>query len=84
MRSNTRPRGSRYHRRVRQCRFTKAGVKHIDYKDIDTLKDFLSESGHIIPSHVTGTRSNYQRQLATAIKRARFLALSPYTDRHNY
>lgn len=69
-------------RRKRYCRFTVAGVKEIDYKDIDTLKEFLSENGRIIPARLTGTRAIYQRQLNTAIKRARFLALLPYTDQH--
>lgn len=69
-------------RRKRYCRFTVAGVKEIDYKDIDTLKDFLAENGRIIPARLTGTRAIYQRQLNTAIKRARFLALLPYTDQH--
>lgn len=78
------PKNTRYQRKPRVCRFTKAGVKYIDYKDIDTIKDFLSESGRIMPSHITGTKSYYQRQLTAAIKRARFLALLPYTDRHNY
>jgi small subunit ribosomal protein S18 len=69
-------------RRKRFCRFTVAGVEEIDYKDIDTLRDFLSENGKIIPARLTGTRAIYQRQLTTAIKRARFLALMPYTDQH--
>lgn len=69
-------------RRKRYCRFTVAGVKEIDYKDVDTLKDFLAENGKIIPARLTGTRAIYQRQLNTAIKRARFLALLPYTDQH--
>ena len=69
-------------RRKRFCRFTVAGVEEIDYKDIDTLRDFISENGKIIPARLTGTRAIYQRQLNTAIKRARFLALVPYTDQH--
>ncbi len=64
------------------CRFTAAGVTEIDYKDIDTLKDFVSESGKIYPSRNTGTKAIYQRQLARAIKRARYLALIGYTDSH--
>jgi hypothetical protein len=46
------------------------------------LKDFISENGKIIPARITGTKAHYQRQLATAVKRARFLALLPYTDQH--
>ena len=58
------------------------GVEEIDYKDIDTLRDFIAENGKIIPARLTGTRAIYQRQLNTAIKRARFLAMLPYTDQH--
>ena len=65
------------------CRFTAEGVDQIDYKDVDTLKKYITEAGKIIPSRVTGTKSHYQKQLATAIKRARFLALLPYTDKHS-
>ncbi|PPS64918.1 50S ribosomal protein L9 [Pantoea sp. BRM17] len=59
-----------------------ADVKEIDYKDIATLKNYITESGKIVPSRITGTRAKYQRQLARAIKRARYLSLLPYTDRH--
>ncbi len=69
-------------KRRRFCRFTAAGVEYIDYKDIDTLRDFIQESGKMIPARLTGTKAHYQRQLDTAIKRARFLALLPYTDNH--
>ena len=69
-------------KRKRFCRFTVAGVEEIDYKDIDTLRDFIAENGKIIPARLTGTRAIYQRQLNTAIKRARFLALLPYSDQH--
>ena len=65
------------------CRFTAEGIDQIDYKDIDTLKKNITEAGKIIPSRVTGTKGHYQKQLATAIKRARFLALLPYTDKHS-
>ena len=65
------------------CKFTAEGVDQIDYKDIDTLKKYITEAGKIIPSRVTGTKTHYQKQLATAIKRARFLALLPYTDKHS-
>lgn len=73
---------SRFFRRKKFCRFTAEGVKEIDYKDIATLKNYISETGKIVPSRITGTRARYQRQLSTAIKRARFLALLPYCDRH--
>ena len=69
-------------KRKRFCRFTVAGVEEVDYKDIDTLRDFIAENGKIIPARLTGTREIYQRQVTTAIKRARFLALMPYTDQH--
>ncbi len=73
---------SRYFRRKRYCRFTAEGIKEIDYKDLDLLKAYVSETGKIIPSRITGTKARYQRQLAKAVKRARFLALLPYTDQH--
>ncbi|SDY30474.1 30S ribosomal protein S18 [Nitrosomonas sp. Nm33] len=69
-------------KRKKFCRFTVEGIKTIDYKDINILKDFISENGKIIPARITGTKSYYQRQLNTAIERARLLALLPYTDRH--
>ena len=73
---------ARFFRRRKFCRFTAEGVKEIDYKDIATLKNYITETGKIVPSRITGTKSNYQRQLAVAVKRARYLALLPYTDRH--
>ena len=69
-------------RRKRFCRFTVAKVVEIDYKDVDVLRDFVGENGKITPARLTGTRAYYQRQLTTAIKRARFLALVPYSDQH--
>jgi small subunit ribosomal protein S18 len=69
-------------RRRRFCRFTAEKVKEIDYKDIGVLKEFINENGKIIPARITGTKAHYQRQLSTAIKRARYLALIPYTDVH--
>ena len=69
-------------KRKRFCRFTVTGVEEIDYKDIDTLRDFIAENGKIIPARLTGTRAIFQRQLNTAIKRARFLAMLPYSDQH--
>lgn len=71
---------SRFFRRKKFCRFTAEGIKEIDYKDLNLLKAYVSESGKIVPSRITGTKAKYQRQLSTAIKRARFLALIPYTD----
>ncbi len=73
---------ARFFRRRRFCRFTVDGVKEIDYKDLNTLKAYVTETGKIVPSRITGTKSRYQRQLARAIKRARFLALLPYSDAH--
>lgn len=70
-------------KRRKFCRFTAEGIKEVDYKDVNLLKDFISENGKIIPARITGTKARYQRQLATAIKRARFLALLPYTDNHD-
>ncbi len=73
---------SRFFRRRKFCRFTAEGTKEIDYKDLATLKNYISETGKIVPSRITGTKARYQRQLSTAIKRARFLALLPYSDSH--
>lgn len=69
-------------KRRKFCRFTAAGVTEIDYKDLDTLRDFIQENGKIIPARLTGTKASFQRQLDTAIKRSRYLALMPYTDNH--
>ena len=73
---------SRFFRRRKYCRFTAEGVTQIDYKDLATLKGYVTETGKIVPSRITGTRAKYQRQLSTAVKRARFLALLPYSDAH--
>ena len=73
---------SRFFRRRKFCRFTAEGVQEIDYKDLEVLKQYVSETGKIVPSRITGTKAKYQRQLATPIKRARYLALLPYTDAH--
>ena len=61
-------------RRRKFCRFTAEGITEIDYKDLNILKQYIGESGKIVPSRITGTKAKYQRQLATAVKRARFLA----------
>ena len=74
---------ARFFRRRKFCRFTEGGVKEIDYNDLDTLKGYITETGKIVPSRSTGTKARYQRQLATAIKRARYLALLPYSDSHD-
>ena len=71
-----------FFRRPKSCPFSGANAPAIDYKNVKLLQRFTSERGKIVPSRITGTRSNYQRQLALAIKRARFLALLPYTDQH--
>lgn len=73
---------ARFFRRRKFCRFSAEGVTEIDYKDIATLKSYITESGKIVPSRITGTSAKYQRQLARAIKRARYLALLPYSDSH--
>ena len=76
--SPMRRRGGR--RRKKVCVFCTEKNTDIDYKDVALLKNYVTESGKIVPSRITGTSAKYQRQLATAIKRARFLALLPYTD----
>lgn len=73
---------SKFFRRRKYCRFTAEGVEYIDYKDLATLKQYVTETGKIVPSRITGTKARYQRQLATAVQRARFLALLPYSDNH--
>ncbi len=73
---------ARFFRRRRFCKFTAEGVEEIDYKDLNTLKAYITESGKIVPARISGTKARYQRQLATAIKRARYLALVPYCDAH--
>ena len=75
---------SRFFRRKRYCRFTAEGVTEIDYKDVAMLKGYVTETGKIVPSRITGTKAKYQRQLSTAVKRARFLALLPYSDAHEH
>jgi small subunit ribosomal protein S18 len=70
------------YKRRRYCRFSAEGIEEVDYKDIGLLKDFITENGKLIPARITGTKSRYQRQLTTAVKRARFLALLPFTDKH--
>jgi small subunit ribosomal protein S18 len=74
---------SKFFRRRKFCRFTAEDVKEIDYKDLNTLRQYVTENGKIVPSRITGTKARYQRQLGTAIKRARFLALLPNPDNHD-
>lgn len=71
--------GKGRNKRRKVCYFTVNKITHIDYKDIDTLRKFISERGKILPRRVTGTSAKYQRALTTAIKRARTVALLPYT-----
>ncbi|AOE50583.1 MULTISPECIES: 30S ribosomal protein S18 [Kangiella] len=73
---------ARFNRRRKFCRFSAEGITEIDYKDTAMLKNYITETGKIVPSRITGTSAKYQRQLASAVKRARFLALLPYTDSH--
>ena len=73
---------SRFTRRKKFCRFTAEDVKQIDYKDLGMLKGYITETGKIVPSRINGTPSFYQRQLSQAVRRARYLALLPYTDQH--
>ena len=68
--------------RKRFCKFTSLGIEEIDYKDIKLLKEYITETGRIMPARLTGTSAKYQRQLTTAIKRARHLSLLPYVDSH--
>ncbi len=69
-------------RRKKYCYFTANKIKEIDYKDIYLLKRFITESGKIVPSRITGTKAKYQRQLTKAVKLARYLALLPFCDKH--
>ncbi len=68
--------------RKKKCFFTEKGYTDIDYKDTDLLKKYIEAGGKIVPSYFTGTRTFYQRKLTAAIKRARYMALLPYTDNH--
>jgi small subunit ribosomal protein S18 len=75
---------SRFFRRKKFCRFTAEKVEEIDYKDLAILKGYITETGKIVPSRITGTKARYQRQLSKAIKQARYLALLPYSDAHEF
>ena len=76
-------RGGGMFKRRKYCRFTAEKIELIDYKDVDIFKEYIAENAKIIPARLTGTKAGYQRQLSAAIKRARFLALLPYTDNHH-
>ena len=65
-------------RKKKYCRFKKAGIKYVDYKDPEFLKKVLNEQGKILPRRITGTSLKFQRKVAVAVKRARSLALLPY------
>ena len=65
-------------KKKKYCRFNKARIKFIDYKDPEFLKKFLNEQGKILPRRITGTSVKFQKKVATAVKRARHLALLPY------
>ena len=71
-----------YFRRKKMARFSGDGANEIDYKDVNMLKNYISETGKIVPSRITGIQTRSQRQLAKAIKHARFLGLLPYCDSH--
>lgn len=65
-------------KRKKRCPFTAAGIKDIDYKDVDTLVQFVTERGKILPRRITGVSSSHQKKLTAAIKRARHVALLPF------
>ncbi len=70
--------GYRGRRSRKRCYFTENKISYIDFKDFELLKRFVSDRGKILPRRVTGTKAYYQKHLARAIKRARFMALLPY------
>lgn len=65
----------------KQCYFSQNNIKHVDYKDVELLKKFLGPQGNLLAKKRTGIASKYQRQLGTAVKRARFMGLLPYISR---
>ena len=65
-------------KKKKYCRFKKAGIKYVDYKDAEFLKKFLNEQGKVLPRRLTGTSQKYQKKVATAVKRARHLAILPF------
>lgn len=72
-----------YSKRKKVCYFCDNGLTEIDYKNVELLKRFITETGKIVPSRITGTCAKHQRRLARAVKLARYLALLPYCDRHH-
>ena len=74
--------GRKFFRRKKVCKFCTEKIDAIPYREVRLLQGFVAERGKIVPSRITGTRAHYQRQLQLAIRRARFLALLPYTDQH--
>jgi small subunit ribosomal protein S18 len=66
---------------MKKCYFSQNNIKHVDFKDTDLLKKFLNPHARLMSSKKTGVSSKYQRKLATAVKRARFMALIPYVSR---
>ncbi|MBI1292548.1 30S ribosomal protein S18 [bacterium] len=84
--SDSGPRGPRAPRRRfprrKVCYFRVIKAEFIDYKDVVTLRRFVTDQGKILPRRVTGTSAKFQRLLTTAIKRARYMALLPYSGRH--
>ncbi len=71
-------------RRRKYCRFSAEGMTEIDYKDVKLLQNYITETCSIVPSRITGTKACFQRKLTVAIKRARYIALLPYCDKHQY
>ena len=65
-------------KKKKYCRFKKAAIKYVDYKDAEFLKKFLNEQGKLLPRRLTGTSQKYQKKVATAVKRARHLAMLPF------
>jgi small subunit ribosomal protein S18 len=65
-------------KKKKYCRFKKAGIKYIDYKDADFLMKFVNEQGKILPRRITGTSNKFQKKVSQAIKRARHISLLPY------
>lgn len=65
---------------MKQCYFKQNGIKHVDYKDVETLRKFITPAGRIMPAKRTGVCRKNQRKLALAIKRARFMGLLPYIE----
>lgn len=71
-----------YFRRKRFSSFSPSDKNEIDYKDLETLKEYIMESGRMVPSRITGASAKFQRQLSSAVKTARYLALLAYCDTH--